>query len=72
MAEAALKLLEKAKAELEAKRQAYKTTIALLHQLRINIQIKEKTVSILEQNYREAIIEEIEGILIPSNNTEYT
>ena len=72
MAETALKLLEKAKAELEAKRQAYKTTIALLHQLRINIQIKEKTVSILEQNYREAIIEEIEGILIPSNNTEYT
>ena len=72
MAETALKPLEKAKAELEAKRQAYKTTIALLHQLRINIQIKEKTVSILEQNYREAIIEEIEGILIPSNNTEYT
>jgi hypothetical protein len=72
MAEAALKLLEKAKAELEAKRQAYKTTIAILHQQRINIQIKEKTVSILEQNYKDAIIEEIENILIPSNNTEDT
>ena len=53
--EEALRLLEKAKMELAEKRQAYKTTIALLHQLRVNIQIKERVVVILEQNYKEAL-----------------
>jgi exonuclease VII small subunit len=70
MADVALEALEKAKMELEDKREAYKTTIALLHQLRTNIKIKEKLILILEQNYKEAIIEEIENIITPSNNTE--
>ena len=49
----ALRLLEKAKTELAEKRQAYKTAIALLHQLRLNIKIKERVVVILEQEYRD-------------------
>ena len=53
--EEALRLLEKAKAELAAKRQAYKSAIALLHQLRVNIQIKEHVIVILEQNYKDAL-----------------
>lgn len=51
----ALRLLEKAKTELAEKRQAYKTAIALLHQLRLNIKIKERVVVILEQNYKETL-----------------
>jgi len=54
------KKLEKAKQELEEKKKAYKTTIALLHQMRLNIQIKEKTVKLLEQNYLESAVEIIE------------
>lgn len=53
--EEALRLLEKAKTELVEKKQTYKTTIALLHQLRLNIQIKEHVIIILEQNYKDAL-----------------
>jgi hypothetical protein len=53
--EEALRLLEKAKTELAEKRQAYKSAIALLHQLRLNIKIKEHVVLILEQNYKDAL-----------------
>ena len=53
--EEALKLLEKAKTELAEKRQAEKKTIALLHQLRLNIQIKEHVVIILEKNYKDVV-----------------
>ena len=58
--ETAFKKLEKAKKELEEKKKAYKTTIAILHQMRLNIQIKEKTVKLLEQNYLESAVEIIE------------
>ena len=51
----ALRLLEKAKTELAEKKQAYKTAIALLHQLRLNIKIKEHVIIILEQNYKDAL-----------------
>jgi exonuclease VII small subunit len=54
------KKLEKARKELEEKKKAYKTAIALLHQMRLNIQIKEKTVKLLEQNYLESAVEIIE------------
>ena len=53
--EEALRLLEKAKTELAEKRQAYKSAIALLHQLRLNIKIKEHVVLILEQEYKDAL-----------------
>ena len=72
MSELALKTLNRAKAELAAKKQAYKTTIAILHQLRINIAIKEKTIGLLEEVYAEAISEETEelvkSIIAESNN----
>ena len=55
----ALRLLEKAKTELAEKKQAYKTAIALLHQLRLNIKIKERVVVILEQNYKEALDDDL-------------
>ena len=55
----ALRLLEKAKTELAEKRQAYKTAIALLHQLRLNIKIKERVVVILEQEYKEALDDDL-------------
>ena len=58
--ETAFKKLEKARKELEEKKKAYKTTIAILHQMRLNIQIKEKTVKLLEQNYLESAVERIE------------
>ena len=58
--ETAFKKLEKARKELEEKKKVYKTTIALLHQMRLNIQIKEKTVKLLEQNYIESAVEIIE------------
>ena len=58
--ETAFKKLEKARKELEEKKKVYKTTIALLHQMRVNIQIKEKTVKLLEQNYLESAVEIIE------------
>ena len=58
--ETAFKKLEKARKELEEKKKVYKTTIALLHQMRLNIQIKEKTVKLLEQNYLESAVEIIE------------
>jgi hypothetical protein len=54
------KKLEKARKELEEKKKTYKTAIALLHQMRLNIQIKEKTVKLLEQNYLESAVEIIE------------
>ena len=58
--ETAFKKLEKARKELEEKKKVYKITIALLHQMRLNIQIKEKTVKLLEQNYLESAVEIIE------------
>ena len=58
--ETAFKKLEKARKELEEKKKAYKTTSAILHQMRLNIQIKEKTVKLLEQNYLESAVERIE------------
>ena len=58
MSEHALKALEKAKEELAEKKQAYKTTISILHEIRNNIKIKERKILLLEQTYKEAVAEE--------------
>ena len=58
MSEHALKALEKAKKELAEKKQAYKTTISILHEIRNNIKIKERKILLLEQTYKEAVAEE--------------